>query len=108
MNELKIGGVYQHRKGGLYIVLAVAQSTDDPSARLVVYRDEEMNTWARRESEFLDGRFELLDVEALRKDAERYRTLRRYDSGYRGDEAFPKTAEAYDSWVDALPEGDAS
>lgn len=62
MNELKIGGVYQHRKGGLYIVLAVAQSADDPSARLVVYRDE----------------------------------------------AFPKTAEAYDSWVDALPEGDAS
>lgn len=98
MNELKIGGVYQHREGGLYIVLSVAQSADDPSARLVVYRGEEMNTWVRRESEFLDGRFELLDVEALRKDAERYRTLRRYDSCYRG-------AEDYDSWVDALPEG---
>lgn len=47
------------------------------------------------------------EIAALRRDAERYRTLRRYDSGYRGDEAFPKSAEAYDSWVDALTEGDA-
>lgn len=44
------------------------------------------------------------EIAALRRDAERYRTLRRYDSGYRGDEAFPKSAEAYDAWVDALPD----
>lgn len=40
------------------------------------------------------------EIEELRIDAERYRKLRKHDTGYAGDEAFPKSAESYDKWVD--------
>jgi hypothetical protein len=51
------GTVWQHRKGGIYSVLAVAL-IEATLAEVVVYEAHEDGTvWVRPMDEFLDGRF---------------------------------------------------
>lgn len=46
--EPQIGTRWRHFKGNYYIVVAVAQDSDYPSRRLVVYREEKRGkVWAR-------------------------------------------------------------
>lgn len=60
------GQMWRHKtRGSTYEVLARAtmQCADNPldDAPVVIYRDLMGYTWVRPESEFLDGRFELVE-----------------------------------------------
>ncbi len=50
---------YRHvRTGDAYVVEWVALDADDPTRRLVVYRElTTLHCWVRPVSEFMDGRF---------------------------------------------------
>lgn len=66
------GRYYQHRYGGLYIVLGVSKSTIDKS-EWVVYEHVypfERDTWHRPHAEFTDGRFRLITEEEFLDIAE--------------------------------------
>ena len=58
-NEPREGTWWRHRKGGTYIIVAVARREHDLSP-LVVYRAED-DVWVRPHGEFMDGRFTPVD-----------------------------------------------
>jgi len=53
------GHYCKHRKGGIYLILYLAEHTDT-SVELVIYQEEKENgqVWARPRDRFEDGRFE--------------------------------------------------
>ena len=61
-----IGSCWQHKKtGGIYevVIRAVIEATMTPA---VVYKSlHDLRHWVRPESEFIDGRFEQVDVTAV-------------------------------------------
>jgi hypothetical protein len=52
----EVGASYQHRKGGIYEVKALAK-VEATLAWVVVYRGADGQTWTRPIDEFCDGRF---------------------------------------------------
>lgn len=57
--KLRIGEYYQHRYGGVYVILGVSTSTVDKSSWVVyehIYPFENA-LWHRPYEEFIDGRF---------------------------------------------------
>jgi hypothetical protein len=53
---------HQHRKGGMYQVIAQAEREAD-LALMVVYRDRLGRTWVRPRHEFFDGRFTPVEMD---------------------------------------------
>jgi hypothetical protein len=53
---------HQHRKGGLYQVIAQAELEVDLTP-VVVYRDRLGRTWVRPRHEFFDGRFTPVEMD---------------------------------------------
>lgn len=63
LSEVKIGGLYQHYKGGVYCVKKVFfDETDTP--RVVLYREAtgKKRLWHRPYRDFVDGRFIAIDT----------------------------------------------
>ena len=64
----EVGSYYQHRYGGLYLLLGISKSTIDKS-EWVVYEHIfpfERDMWHRPYEEFIDGRFRLIsEIECL-------------------------------------------
>lgn len=64
----KHGSIWQHRKGGVYMVLVecTIEATDTPA---VAYKSLTSNgrddVWIRPLSEFMDGRFKPLDLSII-------------------------------------------
>ncbi|MFI3272328.1 MAG: DUF1653 domain-containing protein [Pseudomonadota bacterium] len=56
MNTPQKGSVWQHRKGGIYTVDRAATHTET-GEWLIVYTGQDGQSWARPESQFMDGRF---------------------------------------------------
>ncbi len=56
--KTEIGGLYRHKKGSEYVVIAIA-TEESTLRRVVVYRELRGDmTWTRPVEEFEDGRFE--------------------------------------------------
>lgn len=66
--EIKAGDRFMHFKGTVYTVLALARHTETDE-KLVIYSDEQGNTWARPEEMFSS----LVDREKYPEAKQKYR-----------------------------------